>query len=187
MKIHFIWSISRFFKLQVLRLQGCLCGKMFCFIPRATFHWNAAERNWFCFFPGISSLSSQEHHPEWYSNSSIQKKKQVPHMGILGLKEMYKIIMDEFLSANYSFLHLWREPIMTETHWFQQCSPLQNYRCVSMGTSVQPSTCFMLRRQNPNVLPPDFPPWLTPLQFLKDLQGGIWASSSQTSRSLLQL
>lgn len=38
-------------------------------------------------------------------------------MGIFCLKEMCKIIMDELLSSNNSFLYLWREPIMTETHF----------------------------------------------------------------------
>lgn len=41
-----------------------------------------------------------------------------------------------------------------------------------MGTAGQPSTCFRLRRQNPNVFPPDPPPWLIPFKFSKDLQGG---------------
>lgn len=50
-------------------------------------------------------------------NDIQREKKQVPHMGILCLKEKYKIFMDELLSSNYSSLYLWREPIMTETHF----------------------------------------------------------------------
>lgn len=38
-------------------------------------------------------------------------------MGILCLKVMYKIIMDELQFSNYSFLYLWRESIVTETHF----------------------------------------------------------------------
>lgn len=57
-------------------------------------------------FPSISSLSSQYHQPELYLKISIQKKKQVADMGILCLKEMYKINMEELLSSNYSCLYL---------------------------------------------------------------------------------
>lgn len=39
-------------------------------------------------------------------NYTQRGKKQVPHVGILCLKEMYKIIMGELLSLNCSSLHL---------------------------------------------------------------------------------
>lgn len=113
----------------------------------------------------------------------------MPHMGILSLKEMYKIIMDEFLSSASSFLYLWREPIMIETHFGFSSVHLFRITCWYGHICAKPSACFRLRRQNPNVLPPDFPPWFTPLQFLKELQGVISGSllwNSKVSHSTLR-
>lgn len=101
-------------------------------------------------------------------NYTQRGKKQVPHVGILCLKEMYKIIMGELLSLNCSSLHLWRETIMTEAHFGFSSVHLRIYQCIGMGTSVQPSTCIRLRRQNPNALS-----WLPSMAYSTPIFEGI--------------
>lgn len=87
-------------------------------------------------------------------------------MGILCLKEMYKIIMDELLSSNYSSLYLWREPIMAET-----CFGFSSVHLWELPVHQYGHICaakFRLRRQNPNVLS-----WLPSVAYSTPIFEGI--------------